>query len=197
MFLLGVSLMHRPRLVRPFRRTFRPLVEVLEDRSVPSYTVHEFALPNPDSVPDIIKAGPDGNLWFNEGNQHELGRISPSGQITEVTLPASIGSGYFAFGPDGNIWIGSHTDIAEITPQGVLLRDYAIPAAANPAFDFSSIPVALGPDGNIWYTEPYVSDGNDVIGRLTPDGQITEFHVGGAFRGWADIITGPDGNLWF
>jgi hypothetical protein len=52
----------------------------------------------------------------------------------------------------------------------------------------------MGPDGNIWYTEPYTSD---ILGRLTPTGQITGFHTGFDAYGVAEIVSGPDGKLWF
>src|SRR5258706_12389247 len=50
--------------------------------------------------------------------------------------------------------------------------------------------ITLGPDGNMWFTE--ASAGK--IGRITPDGTISEFFVGGWPYG---IVAGPDGNLWF
>ncbi|HEX6456984.1 MAG TPA: hypothetical protein VF009_10765 [Solirubrobacterales bacterium] len=64
-------------------------------------------------------------------------------------------------------------------------------------------PTALvkGPDGNIWFAgERYVSGGfTDVLGKVTPQGQVTEFELGthSANVGLSDITVGPDGNLWF
>jgi virginiamycin B lyase len=139
-------------------------------------------------------AGPDGSVWFEETSRSSLARITPTGQVTEIPLPFGIGR--FQFGPDGNIWAGTNTGVAEISPQGVVLRNYAIPSATS-APPFSGVRPTIGPDGNIWYTEPYE---HDLIGRITPDGQITEFPIpGDAFgpAGAADLITGPDGNLWF
>jgi streptogramin lyase len=52
--------------------------------------------------------------------------------------------------------------------------------------------IAAGPDGNIWFTE---LDGQ--IGRITPEGVVTEFSSGAVFGGITSITTGPDGNLWF
>lgn len=54
--------------------------------------------------------------------------------------------------------------------------------------------MAYGPDGNMWFTE---WEGNR-IGRITPDGIITEFSIGlspGANP--RRITAGPDGNMWF
>jgi streptogramin lyase len=50
-----------------------------------------------------------------------------------------------------------------------------------------------GPDGNLWFTE-YTGD---KIGRITPDGTITEFDVPTAAAGPNTITAGPDGNVWF
>ena len=52
----------------------------------------------------------------------------------------------------------------------------------------------LGPDGNLWFTE-FVAGR---IGRLAPDGTVTEFTVGLPSDAHPDgIVAGPDGNLWF
>ncbi len=51
-----------------------------------------------------------------------------------------------------------------------------------------------GPDGNLWFTE---AAGNR-IGRITPEGAVTEFSDGiRPESGLYDITAGPDGNLWF
>jgi virginiamycin B lyase len=61
--------------------------------------------------------------------------------------------------------------------------------------------LVAGPDGNLWFAGlRYVPEGfADVVGRVTPQGEVTEFTVGvhGANVGLSDIAVGPDGNLWF
>jgi hypothetical protein len=64
-----------------------------------------------------------------------------------------------------------------------------IPSAHEPSF--ACLTVALGPDGNIWYTEPYSSN---IIGRITPGGQTTEFSLPFDAN---EIVNGPDGKMWF
>ena len=39
-----------------------------------------------------ITTGPDGNLWFTEFGAGKIGRITPSGSITEFPIPTA-GSG--------------------------------------------------------------------------------------------------------
>src|SRR5260370_1522739 len=59
--------------------------------------------------------------------------------------------------------------------------------------------IANGPDGNLWFTESNSqsgSGGTDRIGRMSPDGSVTEFPLG-AHAEPSGIAVGPDGNLWF
>src|SRR5205085_9306584 len=53
--------------------------------------------------------------------------------------------------------------------------------------------IAPGPDGNIWVTEHYVAK----VGRITPDGVITEYPVGGKKSSPKGIVAAADGNLWY
>jgi streptogramin lyase len=162
----------------------------------------EFPVPTSNYGPLGITSGPDGNLWFTSTSALSIGRITPSGTITEFPVPA-LSSGITS-GPDGNLWFNTTSDedggviddIGQLTPSGVV-TEFPVPAAANLKF----VAVALvggfgitsGPDGNLWFTEP---DGND-IGRITPSGTITEFPVPTATCFLGDIVAGPDGNLWF
>jgi virginiamycin B lyase len=52
--------------------------------------------------------------------------------------------------------------------------------------------ITPGPDGNLWFTDTDASK----VGRITPDGVVTEFDVGPDKRPYA-IVAGADGNLWF
>src|SRR5712692_6892750 len=53
--------------------------------------------------------------------------------------------------------------------------------------------ITAGPDGNLWFTEKVSSQ----IGRITPQGKISEFSLPTP-NGFPEGITaGPDGNLWF
>ena len=74
------------------------------------------------------RLGTHGNLWFTGGNS--IGRITPSGQITEFPVPTnnSIPEG-IAAGPDGNLWFTETSNvgnkIGRITPgvPGVQIGD--------------------------------------------------------------------------
>ena len=113
-----------------------------------------------------IAPGPDGNLWFTEESGNKIGRITPSGQITEYPVPTEGSDPHgITAGPDGSMWFteGLANKIGQITPSG-RITEFPIPGVeAGPA------EIAAGPDGNLWFTE-----GNR-IGRITPSGQITSF----------------------
>jgi hypothetical protein len=62
-----------------------------------------------------ITRGPDGNLWFIDGDGDYMGRITPDGKITEFSGPplpgvdsgppaATAGIKIITAGPDGNLW---------------------------------------------------------------------------------------------
>jgi streptogramin lyase len=111
------------------------------------------------SDPAGIAAGPDGNIWFAEGSGSRISRITPSGTITQFSLPAgSLPVGIVA-GLEDDLWFteSAGNKIGRITTSGVI-TEFSIPTRA-------SIPtwIARGPDGNLWFAE----EGVGKIGRLT------------------------------
>jgi streptogramin lyase/putative cell wall-binding protein len=154
----------------------------------PSVTITEYSSGiSLTANPGRIVAGPDGNLWFDEG-QDGIGRITRAGVVTEFAsgLPNGDWVGSLAVGPDGNVWF---TD--SIRP-GYLGR--MAPSGASTIFTagISSYTYAItaGPDGNMWFTER-----SGTIGKITPAGVVTEYAAAdGAGLG---LTAGPDGNLWF
>jgi streptogramin lyase len=51
----------------------------------------------------------------------------------------------------------------------------------------------VGPDGKIWFTERFANQ----IGRITPEGVVTELCIPTAASGPSCIAAGSDGNMWF
>src|SRR5262245_6083539 len=191
---------HRKIARRVSPRRIRPEVAALENRWVPS-AITEFPLP-PLSFggsfgATAITAGPDGNVWFTDPVAGNVGRITPSGQVTEFTSP--IGSpGVIAAGPDGNLWfstsaLSSSPAIGRITPAGQTAT-FPIPD------QFAGVTaLAAGPDGNVWFTE-FVYPNAEKVGRITPNGQLTQFTITvppGSSANPGSITAGPDGNLYF
>jgi virginiamycin B lyase len=61
--------------------------------------------------------GPDNNLWFTEYKRGQIGRITTSGEITEVSVPPIGGKPVgITAGPDGNLWFGEDGMIGRLTP---------------------------------------------------------------------------------
>lgn len=152
-----------------------------------------------------ITAGPDGNLWFTEGRANRIGRITPSGLVTEyskgVTLNPYMAGGdagltSITAGPDGNLWFTETYGgrVGKITTAGVIV-EYSMNADIHP------YAITAGPDGNLWFTEL----GANRIGKITPAGVVTEYSKGitpdpspvNGLVGLHGITAGSDGNLWF
>jgi hypothetical protein len=98
-----------------------------------------------------IAVGPDGNLWFTDAGQNEIGRITTAGVITKfgVPTPASGVHGIIA-GPDGNLWFTENltNKIGRITPAGAVTELACIPTENSGPTN-----ITLGSDGNLWLTE--------------------------------------------
>jgi streptogramin lyase len=193
--------------------------------------ISEFSLPSATPVnqstgittgngPVGIVKGPDGNLWFAEYATNKIGRITPGGNVTEFAIPTQPGgttpelSGAFpggiAAGPDGKVWFteaGSHK-IGRVTTNGEI-TEFPLPTD-NTLYGYGSEPLEIttGPDGNLWFTEWGYGLEASKIGRITTNGEITEFPLStnnstvndpyGTRANLAYGITaGPDGNLWF
>ncbi len=152
------------------------------------HAVIEYQIPSVRSQPRGIVAGPDGNLWFTEYNDDQIGRITLAGQIAEFpTLLGDSGPFGITTGPDGNLWFAevlAHR-VGYATPDGII-TEFSLPP------DFS-LPkgVTVGPDGAVWFTG-YLGDG---IARITTAGIDTVLSCG-VDGVWVGIAAGSDGCLW-
>jgi len=106
--------------------------------------------PLPDySNPIHVTAGPDGNVWFTEGETNKIGRMTPDGVLTEFSVPTAHAGVYgICAGPDGNVWFAEYYagKIGRITKSGVV-TEYTVPGAQQLTV------VTAGPDGNIWFLD--------------------------------------------
>ncbi len=138
-------------------------------KMTPSGKFTTFKVPRINGATDDIAVGPDGNLWFtldDTNTTSKIGRITPSGVITEFAFPKS-GSDYLflngiSVGPDGNLWF-TYTDwntkanaIGRITTNGVITLFPTPTANSNPT------DITAGPDGAMWFTEAVGQ-----VGRIT------------------------------
>jgi hypothetical protein len=74
------------------------------------------------SEPDAITAGPDGALWFTNGANDSIGRITTAGVVTDYTETSGPGMGIsdptaITAGPDGAMWFTNEANnsIGQIT----------------------------------------------------------------------------------
>src|SRR2546421_6418564 len=166
--------------------------------------VIEYALPDPQTAGSScsdcghasasrITAGSDGNIWFTDSGNRKVGRITPSGAVTEFELPDAGGIAFgIAVGPDKNIWItvtavgqGRPDWIARIYSSGEVTK---FPAGTGSGSYPGTSPegITAGPDGNIWFTEA----GAGRIGRITPAGVLTEVPIGDPESSPRGIVAG-------
>ena len=150
--------------------------------------------PPPQALPEIsiltpfvIALGPDGNLWFTELRRSQIGRITPSAQISTYDLGSGTMADRLAAGPDDSIWF---TDPAgnRIGRLGLDGTTAYIPLETP---ESGPAGIVKASDGNLWFTEHAVNR----VGRVTPLGTLTEFVLphGGSPAG---IAEGSDGKLY-
>ena len=182
--------------VRAIRHAVLRWVESLESRQMLT-GVTTFPIPGASSdnfswngSSHMVK-GPDGNLWFTDPGNNQIDSVSPSGTITQYTLPDAANDPNpddIVAGPDGNLWFtASNSDeIGRITTSGTI-TEFTTPSA-------SSYPtgIAVGADGNLWFTE----SGTNMIGRITTSGTITEYSTTLDLSSTDEMVT-AHGKVWF
>ena len=139
-----------------------------------------------------ICAGPDGKLWTGDMLNAAVRVIATDGTFTTVPLTGATDPGYFATGPDGNVWVTvtRPPGVWRITPAGVATF-FALPTS-QPAG------IVAGAGGDLWIadskgTTAPVGTTTGGLWRVTVHGVATKFLSGHAIR-W--ICVGDDGGLW-
>ena len=141
-----------------------------------------------------IAAGPDGNIWFLEFGTNSVGRITPTGAITEFQLPPGLQlvqdrGEELTVGPGNNMYFLTTGGIARMTTAGTFAG-----FLGNGGPPFHANAIAYGRDGNLWAT----TCGPDAVVRITPAGHVT-VSPAGTFPGEAcprGMVAGPDGTVW-
>jgi streptogramin lyase len=147
--------------------------------------------------PFSVAAGPDGAIWYADGLNAEIGRITLDGTVKSYPLEGSASTAYaLRLGPDGNLWFldGNQESIGRITPGGMVTE---FPVPGRPFLG----DLAAGPDGNLWFTNgivlPDLIAGGEpeggTIGRITPNGTVSLFPTMFTTN---SITAGPDRALW-
>jgi streptogramin lyase len=163
--------------------------------SVPPGTITLFQVPLHEVVG--LAAGPDGNLWFLESLTNQIGRLTPSGRITEYALPPSVrlapATTCITAGPDGSVWFALDGPyLGRIAKSGTVT---VVPLSGDVELCGA---LTTGPDGNLWATG-VTANASSALLRISPRGAVTAFPISAnSFAPLPEAITtGPDGNLWF
>jgi RHS repeat-associated protein len=143
--------------------------------------------------PKGIAAGSDGSLYIADSSNNRIRRIGPDGTITTVaggeltgilgdggpaTQATLIGLDGIALGPDGSLYIATHSGrIRRVGPDGIITTVAGTGTSisggdggpATEAGVFGPADVAIGADGSLYIAERF----GHRIRRVGPDGIIT------------------------
>jgi virginiamycin B lyase len=185
---------------RPF---YRPELEPLEDRCLPSVT--EFPLPGSDGFLSSLHRGPDGSLWYaNWGLSSTLGRFDPRSE-TFQSFPAGDGTFHIedlTVAPDNTVW---YTKVPASGLYGTFpfaLVHFDPATAASTSYDLNALPtgIAMGPDGNVWLTQTFSTQGDSGSSLARFDvatHQVTTYPTPTPNSSPGGLVSGPKGTLWF
>jgi hypothetical protein len=126
-----------------------------------------------DASPGCVVRGPDGNLWFTDMTNDQIGRVTPSGSVslfTQGLTKWNSGPQYITIGPDGALCFTElRNRVGRITLDGRISEfSKGIPARSSIGG------IVAGRDGNLWFT---LYHGNE-LARITPAGAVTRFRNG-------------------
>ena len=113
----------------------------------PTPTFYKFPLPGAASAFGIV-AGADGNMWFTDGFNNKIGRITATGAVTEFAVPtANSDAEAITLGSDGRVWFTEQSvaKIGAITVSGQI-TEYSATSGCAP-----EVIGARFADGSIWY----------------------------------------------
>lgn len=142
-------------------------------------TVSDYPLTAPGGQPAQLALGTDGAVWFTDNGTAAVGRLGVDGSVRMFAVSAGRQPASIAVGPGGDVWSTQY------------------------AFDERPRPVAPGEIPG----PPPEPPGPSAIGRISPDGTVSEFPLptpddprSGVPDGRAlprGITAGPDGAMWF
>ena len=149
------------------------------------------------SINDLAP-GPDGNVWFaghpSVSLGGTLGFVTPAGKVKLFHLPLADGAPQaITPGSDGALWfLLDSGQIGRISTTGAVTL-FTPPTPTN--FGGSNN-ATLGADGNVWFAGSD-SNGNDIVGRISPVGDVREYATLQPRAEITGITAGADGNVWF
>jgi streptogramin lyase len=174
------------------------------------------------SLADLAQ-GPEGSIWFSQGELYEAGEAFASGTVERMTtsgalngqlrLPEDRDGIDVALGPDGHMWIleeagkgGELDGIARLS--SAFEPEYiSIPSTTGCCIHRYPVAITAGPGGAMWFTDQRPGTaGKAFIGRVgamaspsvseypIPTGSASDLPVESEPVG---IALGAEGDLWF
>ncbi len=128
-------------------------------------------------------------MWFTLSGVDRVGRVTMAGEVTEYPAPGALPVGRHGRPGRGPV---VHPQPAERRRTADHRRPLAPPVPCRPGAPRRWASPA-GPDGALWFTEI----GAGRIGRITVDGEITEYPLPDPLARPHAVTAGPDGALWF
>ena len=152
--------------------------------------------------PSGLAFTPDGTAFFFDGNQDEIGRLSPNGTFTRLSVPGALAyypgylSGiepsYAVLYANGYIWMSAKNGIERILPDGSRRQHYFFGTT-----QLSS--VARGTSGAVfavvYYQETYNTPTYSSIYRVNVDGTVTTI-LKNQQQQLGNIVAGTDGSMY-
>ncbi len=168
--------------------------------------IGEFGLPA-ESSPRGIAVAADGSLWVAEEHANALAHVDAGNGKVLGTFPLPTPNAdprFVARGAGGLMWFTEFkgAKVGTIAPDGTI-HEYAVGCTGcHPGA------LAIDPSGNAWFSEMNVDTdlttpgmrstyGPNVIGRVTPQGVVSEFVVSSKQSYPTALFAARDGTIWF
>ena len=152
-----------------------------------------YAIPSNPTLVESMVLGPDGNVWFTTWNNNQqglIGKVTPSGNITEYKFKYSGYARGLTVGADKKIWFGSTMGLGTISTDGEvnLIGGYQ---------GVTLVPWGIASDGkgNVWGIGHDGSTGSKLV-RIDATGKTQVFDTA-ATKNLFRLYSGPDGTVWF
>lgn len=166
---------------------------------VASYAMPITLFPLPYQDPASLVSGPDGRLWFTQGEgpiaTTILGAVTTSGTYSAYALPAGTAATGITPGANNDIWIVGGSAILNSTVTGTI-RSFPLPAGVT-----AQGAPTMGPDGAVWFAAS--QSGAGALGRMTTSGSVSVFPLAmppGGKPGWSVAATAlgvsPTNVIW-
>jgi streptogramin lyase len=162
-------------------------------QAAPIGMLKQYKVPTAGSSPEHITQASDGNFWFTESfvndqnsTPHKVGRITPTGQVTEFNVCDFCFPTDIVQGSDGILYFTKNdASLGRITTSGTVLPD---------------IPAVFSPNGNgldahgddIWFAD---FNNHSVWRYDIPTDTFTEFPAPNTVP--LDVAVAANGIVWF